>query len=141
MDIYVKQVNELPREEASSRRVSAVKLQRDYDRVFSQYQSILRDHANLRVDRSIQAASTNDSFSNAYDNSNVGHQTNFQQQKLMHELIDVDEAIIEEREKDIKKINEDLHLVNEMFRSHVPRLFTLPSLEIWLKSLRNKVVL
>lgn len=29
---------------------------------------------------------------------------------------DVEDAIIEERERDIKKINEDLVLVNEMFR-------------------------
>lgn len=113
----MKQVNELPREEAAARRVSAVKLQRDYDRVFSQYQAIVRDHASLRVDRSLSASSKNESFSNAYDNSATGQEPNIQQQKLMHELVDVDEAIIEEREKDIKKINEDLHLVNEMFRS------------------------
>jgi phosphoenolpyruvate-protein kinase (PTS system EI component) len=119
LDGYVRQVNELPREEAAARRVSAVKMQRDYDRVFNQYQAIIKDHSSIRVDRSIPTKSHNDTFSNAYDNSNAG-QNNYQQQQqqqtVMHELVDVDDAIIEEREQDIRKINQDLHIVNEMFR-------------------------
>lgn len=123
----MKQVNELPREEATARRVSAVKLQRDYDRVFNQYQAIIKDHSSIRVDRSIPTNSHNDTFSNAYDNSNAG-QSNYQQkqQTLMHELIDVDDAIIEEREQDIRKINQDLHIVNEMFRFDSFYSSTLP---------------
>jgi hypothetical protein len=111
----VKQVNDLPRDEAAARRVSAVKIQRDYDRLFGQFQAITKDHGSIRVERSIPANSNSDTFSNAYDNS-ASSPITFQKQNLMHELVDVDEAIIEEREKDIKKINEDLHLVNEMFR-------------------------
>jgi phosphoenolpyruvate-protein kinase (PTS system EI component) len=129
LDVYVKQVNELPREEATARRVSAVKLQRDYDRVFSQYQAIIKDHSSIRVDRSIPTNSGhNETFSNAYDNSNTG-QSNYQhqQQTMMHELVDVDDAIIEEREQDIRKINQDLHIVNEMFRFD-SRLFSPPLL-------------
>jgi hypothetical protein len=108
-------VNDLPRDEAAARRVSAVKIQRDYERLFAQFQTITKDHTSIRVERSIPANSNSDTFSNAYDNSASGPVA-FQQQQMMHELVDVDEAIIEEREKDIRKINEDLHLVNEMFR-------------------------
>ena len=116
MDAYVKQVNSLPREEATSRRVSVVKLQRDYERLSLQFTNLQKDHGALRVDRTIQNPSS-DSFSNAYDNSqNAPPLQQQQQQQFMPQLNDVDDAIIEERERDIKKINQDLHLVNEMFK-------------------------
>lgn len=125
MDNYVKQVNNLPREEGASRRVSVVKLQRDYERVSTQFQNIQKDHTTLRVDRTTQGNSSPDNFSNAYDNSQNGtpqyqqYQQQQQQQQIMHELVDVDDAIIEERERDIKKINQELLLVNEMFRYYI----------------------
>lgn len=129
MDNYVKQVNNLPREEGTSRRVGVVKLQRDYERVSTQFQSIQKDHTSLRVDRTAQGNNSPDNFSNAYDNSQNDpsqfqqQQKQQQQQQFMHELIDVDDAIIEERERDIKKINQELLLVNEMFRFNIFNLF------------------
>ena len=122
LDAHVRTVNALPREEAVGRRVSVVKLQKDHERVKTQYQTILSNYSTVRVDRSAGATrDTDGSFSAAFDtdlgstDSPRGRQQQ-QQQALMLHGQDVDDAIIEEREQDIKKINQDLVLVNEMFR-------------------------
>ncbi|CAE7592611.1 SYP22 [Symbiodinium microadriaticum] len=121
MDDHVQNVNALPRDQAVGRRVSVVKLQKDYERVKLQYQTILSNYASMRVDRTSAAAarSSDGTLSTTYDSGSAGADQQFsgqKQQALMMQGQDVDDAIIEEREKDIKKINHDLVLVNEMFR-------------------------
>lgn len=106
------------------RRVSVVKLQKDYERVKQQHQTILSNYSTVRVDRNAGTSSgrsAGGSFSNAYDNSagvDVGPHGSQQQQHHILQLQgqDVEDMIIEERAKDIQKINQDLVLVNEMFR-------------------------
>ena len=118
----MRNVNALPREEAVGRRVSVVKLQKDYERVKTQYQTILSNYSTLRVDRSAGAGGRDSDgpLSAAFDtdlsttDSQRGGQR--QQQAMLLHGQDVDDAIIEEREQDIRKINQDLVLVNEMFR-------------------------
>jgi hypothetical protein len=123
LDEHVRTVNALPRDQAVARRVSVVKLQKDYEKIKVQYQTILSNYSTIRVDRSAGTSGNADgSFSNAYDNSAGGFSApQGRQQQQQHQMIqlqgqDVEDMIIEEREKDIQKINHDLVLVNEMFR-------------------------
>jgi len=106
--------------------VSVVKLQKDHERVKVLYQNILKNYSVIRVDRNSSPApgsrdgKSSETFSAAYDNSDSASPSSQrkqqQQQQLMLQGEDVDMAIIEERERDIKKINHDLVMVNEMFR-------------------------
>lgn len=109
IDEHIKLVNTLPREKAASQKVTIVKLQKDHDRMKNLYQTLVRDHSNLRVDR--VAGHSQGSNQNPFDSVAQQHQ-----EQLMMQPQDVDEALIEEREQDIQKINNDLVLVNEMFQ-------------------------
>lgn len=50
------------------------------------------------------------------DNANNNFKTGSQKQVVTLKEVDIDSLIIEERERDIKKINQDIIMVNEMFR-------------------------
>lgn len=109
IDEHIKVVNALPREKSASQKVTIVKLQKDLDRMKTLHQTLARDHSNLRVDR--VAGNNNQNNQNPFNNNNSQ-----QQEQLMMQPQDVDDALIEERDKDIQKINDDLVLVNEMFK-------------------------
>jgi hypothetical protein len=49
-------------------------------------------------------------------NSNNGQSLSQKQQLVALKEVDIDSLILEERERDIKKINQDIIIVNEMFK-------------------------
>lgn len=64
-------------------------------------------------------SSTQSSSSSTYDSSTSSANQKEQQQIVLKPLLmgkEVDDAILEERERDIRKMNHDLQLVNEMFK-------------------------
>lgn len=107
IDEHVKMVTKLPREQSASQKVTIVKLQKDFDRVKNLLQTLVRDNSNLRVEK---VAGKQDDAGNPFGSGDqVQHQ-------ILMEPHNVDDALIEEREKDIQRINSDLVLVNEMFQ-------------------------
>ena len=124
MDRQLSLLDALPRTEAAAPRAALGKLQKDLERLRVTMQAVASDSAQLRV----SAEAETDPAASAWRilSSPDGQQQQQQQQlqplqqqlvlkPLMHEQ-DVDQMIIEERERDIKKLNHDLTLVNEMFK-------------------------
>ena len=114
----------MPRTESGPKRATLGKLQKDFERLKVSVQSISSESSLVKV--SLDGVS-NDTFSrtegfsgpdkiqqNSVDSSKVLKQ-DLQLKPLMQGR-EVDEAIMEERERDIQKINKDLLLVNEMFK-------------------------
>ena len=98
----------LPRNEATPRRITVVKLKKDFDRVKEYVQNLYKDINILRSKEVQSSASSSSQQGNGMNNQFTALKT--------IQGHDVDQAIIEEREKDIMQINKDLVLVNEMFR-------------------------
>eukprot|EP01036_Dinobryon_divergens_P032838 gene32838-42516_t len=122
MDRQLSLLDALPRTEAAAPRAALGKLQKDLDRLRVTMQAVASDAAQLRV----SAEAETDPAASAWRilSSPDGQQQQQQQQQqqplqqqlvlkpLMHEQ-DVDQMIIEERERDIKKLNHDLSLIVE----------------------------
>jgi hypothetical protein len=108
-----------------------IKLQKDFDRVRPFVQTMIRDCAGIKAvnysgfgpnsasapagGRSADGGgSRNDAGSGS--NSNAGSSKSREPILIQATVQDVDELILEERERDIMKINRDIVLVNEMFK-------------------------
>ena len=124
MDRQLSLLDAMSRTEAAAPRAALSKLQKDLERLRGTMQSVASDVSLLRV----SAEAETDPAASAWrilspGGSSDEQQQQYQQQQpqqlalkpLMHEQ-DVDQMIIEERERDIKKLNHDLALVNEMFK-------------------------
>jgi len=129
MDRQLSLLDAMSRTEAAAPRAALGKLQKDLERLRGTMQSVANDVALLRV----SAEAETDPAASAWRILSPGGSSDGQQQQqyqqqpqlqqqqqlvlkpLMHEQ-DVDQMIIEERERDIKKLNNDLALVNEMFK-------------------------
>ena len=97
----------------AQKRIALGKLSKDFDRLKGALSSIAMECNALRVTQTNEK----DFFrTSAEDESN--ERQNIQQLQHMQTLQgkDVDEAIQRERERDLRKINQDLAMVNEMFR-------------------------
>jgi t-SNARE complex subunit (syntaxin) len=131
LDTEMRLLDNLPRNEIASRRASIAKLQKDFDRIKVALPGIASDAATIKVNRDIVVASSASASSSRFvrmsNNSNEQLPTHpvqqqmqqKQQQTHMHPVIieqDIEEMIIEERNRDILKINQDLQKVNEIFR-------------------------
>ena len=93
-------------------------MQKDFERVKVNVQSLVSESALIKIttnDNTFRNSKTDDVLTDEL-NSN---RTVFQSQFIIHNTMsgqEVDDAIMAERERDIKKMNQDLLLVNEMFR-------------------------
>jgi hypothetical protein len=94
------------------------KLQKDFDRLKVNLQSLISESALIKItmnDNTFKNTKTDDVLIEELNNN----RTVFQPQFIIHNTMtgqEVDDAIMAERERDIKKMNQDLLLVNEMFR-------------------------
>ena len=94
------------------------KLQKDFDRLKVNLQSLISESALIKItmnDNTFKNTKTDDVLVEELNNN----RTVFQPQFIIHNTMtgqEVDDAIMAERERDIKKMNQDLLLVNEMFR-------------------------
>ena len=151
LDFQMSQLESIPRTEAASKRTTLAKLQKDFERIKVNVQAISSESALIKVTR--EAGGESERF-NRTGNGSSGKSNNFdandqymsggnqsirdlpapplhqtQQQMTLKPVLsgrEVDDAIMEERERDILKMNQDLALVNEMFKYDihiVPILF------------------
>eukprot|EP01038_Epipyxis_sp_PR26KG_P012875 gene12875-17253_t len=133
LDHQLQQLETLPRTESAAKRAQLGKLQKDFERLKVSVQSLLSESQLIKVSLDIPEsdtfARTGDTSSKNRANSNdnfvgggVGRGGGFMQDQQLMQLKpvmqghEVDEAIMEERERDIKKMNQDLMMVNEMFK-------------------------
>jgi hypothetical protein len=122
LDRHMKQLENLPRTpELAQKRITLGKLTKDFERVKVSVQSISSEAALIKE---VEIAGINGNDFNRIGESTpqqVGKEGSNQQQMTetkFQALIgdEVDEAIRLERERDIKKMNQDLVLINEMMR-------------------------
>ena len=115
--------------DAGLQRAGLSKLYKDYERLkvtmesLSSESQLVKVHVGGNNSENTEAFARtgnyvpNEADSSAKSNNNTG---NLQKQaivmKPLIQIQDIDELIIEEREREIKKINEDLFLVNDMFK-------------------------
>ncbi len=125
LETQVKGLDQLPRTEIAQKRIALGKLSKDFERVKQLAVVTIGESQSIKVDHSLVGAKTNGSDIAAGDGTSVfradqgrrkdgnGQNMQFQQQIQGQQ---VDDLIAEERERDIKKMNQDLQLVNEMFK-------------------------
>lgn len=100
----------------AQKRIALGKLSKDFDRLKSTLSAITNECGAIRVST---VSETNGVFRSGADIDAVSHERqNANQLQLIQTLQgkDVDEAIQRERERDLRKINQDLAMVNEMFK-------------------------
>ena len=107
-------------------RATISKLFKDYERLKVGLDAIVNESQLIKVDVS---AGNTDSFNRTTGSSSSSYhyeerhehreqirtQTQTLDIKPLVQLQDIDEIILEERERDIQKINQDLAMVNDMF--------------------------
>eukprot|EP01035_Chromulina_nebulosa_P020588 gene20588-26696_t len=125
LDSQFKSLEGLPRAEVAQKRLGLGKLQKDYDRLKTLLQGLSNESSLIKISATDSISNNskrssnniNDDIMNSdriVDDSGRG----FGKEKTLIALkeVDIDSLIIEERERDIKKINHDILLVNEMFK-------------------------
>ena len=122
LDSQLKGLDQLPRTEIAQKRIALGKISKDFDRIKQLVVLTISEASAIKVDANAKATSGAAGGDSVFrmdqgkggDGKNIqGGQQQFQQQIVGQE---VDDLIAEEREKDIKKMNQDLRLVNEMFK-------------------------
>ena len=119
----MRQLDQLPRTAVAQKRIAIGKLMKDFDRVKVTLNAIVGESATIKI-TATTAASSSSGGSNGQDGKNpfatdeIESSFSSKQPRLIQTLQgkEVDEAIMRERERDLKKINRDLLLVNEMFK-------------------------
>jgi hypothetical protein len=112
-------VDAMSKNDGLQKRVAVIKLQKDFERVKLGIQGVTREASSIEISRDEQNAKSETNPSATATSLPGG-------MKLLQTMQgkEVDEAIMEERERDIRKINEDLLLVKEMFRyNHICTYF------------------
>jgi t-SNARE complex subunit (syntaxin) len=123
LDGEMRQLDQLPRTSVAQKRIALGKLMKDFDRVKLTLNAIVGESATIKVAAPTSSSSSSSSSSskgsgkNPFDDEE-GTNFNSRQPRLIQTLQgkEVDEAIVRERERDLRKINRDLQLVNEMFK-------------------------
>lgn len=116
LDKELRRAEALAKGEGQQARVALVKLQKDFERARSGIQGVMRDAQSVEISEEelhIQGAASVAGAEGGGSNQTVSTQPRLIQAMQGRE---VDEALMEERERDIKQINEDLVLVKEMFK-------------------------
>lgn len=129
LDHQMQMLEALPRQEAAPKRTALGKLQKDFDRIKINMQALSSESALIKISHDmgesesfnrIGEVTTNGMQRESHQTGDGGGAPMDQQQKLalvpLMQGNEVDDAIMEEREKDIRKMNQDLALVNEMFK-------------------------
>lgn len=121
LDGEMRQLDQLPRTAVAQKRIALGKLMKDFDRVKLTLNAIVGESATIKVaaqtNNSSSSSSGKGSGNNPFDEEESKN-LNSRQPRLIQTLQgkEVDEAIVRERERDLRKINRDLQLVNEMFK-------------------------
>jgi uncharacterized phage infection (PIP) family protein YhgE len=116
LDNELKNIEALPRTaESAQKRIALGKLQKDFERVRVGISQIATEVNLIKVNKDYGEPSDNNSsslgvFKGMGDSEVIAPNVMVMQGK------EVDDLIMEERERDIKKLHTDLALVNEMFR-------------------------
>lgn len=116
LDAEIRQLDLQPRPSVAQKRIALGKLSKDFDRLKSTLSAITSECGAIRVS---SVTETNGYFRTGGDDDKVSSdRQNVNQLQLIQTLQgkDVDEAIQRERERDLRKINQDLAMVNEMFK-------------------------
>lgn len=95
------------------------KLQKDNERLRNLIQSLISEASSIKPTESKKSSSSAFIEENKTGIANEGSEygdLKIQSQLIKVQEVDIDSLIIEERERDIKKINQDILLVNEMFK-------------------------
>ena len=128
LDFQNKQLENQPRgAEVAQRRIALGKLAKDFDKIKVSIQSISADANLITVDASsgsgalggrIVRNGVSETRREEPLSASAGQRQMQMQEPMLQMMVgeDVDEAIAEERAKEILKMNQDLHLVNEMMR-------------------------
>lgn len=134
LDFQMKQLENAPRTpELAQKRIALGKLGKDFDKIKVGLQSIYTESALIQVTQEGAGggkgrsgkggpAGFGDDETRGEETTSGGGRGLFQKQVQEPRLIqqmqgqEVDDAIMEERDRDIRKMNQDLHLVNEMMR-------------------------
>ena len=116
----MKALDAQPRAEVTSKRLAVSKLQKDFDRVKALVESIVVDASLIKADASLTSTASSSASSAAssttFINAGGGNGQLQQGQLVALREVDIDALIVEERERDIVKLNQDIRLVNEMFK-------------------------
>lgn len=126
LETQMKGLDQLPRTEIAQKRITLSKLSKDFERVRQLVVLAITESQSLKIDKFSESEDSKTGSGNPKpstdgdkgsifraDKRGAGGQVQFQSQ--IHGQA-VDDLIAEERERDIKKMNQDLRLVNEMFR-------------------------
>jgi hypothetical protein len=93
-------------------RATLQKLFKDYERLKISLDMLSNEAQLITVSA---AASSNDNFSRTGNNEDLGQKQQIVFKPVLQEK-DIDEIMLDERADEIKKLNEDLILVNDMFK-------------------------
>ena len=104
----LRRADALSKTDGTQARVALLKLQKDFERVKGGVQGVMQDAASIEISKEEVQGKV------SVSSGEVG-QGGLRVVQAMQGR-EVDEAIMAERERDIKKINQDMVLVKEMFR-------------------------
>lgn len=109
LDKELRRADALSKNDGTQARVALLKLQKDFERVKQGIQGVVKDASAVELSREEAVMGGVSIGTGEYTESGP---------RLVQAMQgrEVDEAIMAERERDIKRINEDLVLVKEMFR-------------------------
>jgi hypothetical protein len=132
IDNESKKLENMPRTEAAQKRVTLSKLQKDYDKLKLSVQALSSESSVIKVNdtdgfgtKSSNKAQSGDEYSSNSSSSNSSsggggggnRGTALAEPQLIEiQSQDIDEMILEERNREIKKINQDILMVNEIFK-------------------------
>ena len=113
----MRQLDQMPRTAVAQKRIALGKLMKDYDRVKTTLNAVVGESAAIKVAVPSSSSGGGGGGGNPFDEDDGGG-LNSRQPRLIQTLQgkEVDDAIMLERERDLRKINRDLQLVNEMFK-------------------------
>ena len=97
----------------AQKRIALGKLSKDFDRLKSTLSTLSTECSGIRV-----TENNDKGFLRTVSDDDNNERQSMQQLQLIQTLHgrDVDEAIQRERERELRKINQDLAMVNEMFK-------------------------
>ncbi len=131
LDFQMKQLDNATRSpELAQKRIALGKLSKDFEKIKASMQAISSEASSIQVTNEAGGSSLSGKFiTHGSDDtrrpegveSSSGFGSSRQKQLLLEPKLtmqgqEVDDAIQEERERDIKKMNQDLLMVNEMMR-------------------------
>lgn len=123
LESELKLLENLPRTaENAQKRIALGKLQKDFERVKVGMQAIVNESSLIKVTQNSGNSTSGDDgsvFSRIEETAYTNELTNATKQPRLLQSIkgnEVDQLIMEERERDIRKLNSDLQMVHEMFK-------------------------